>query len=112
MVGKLVCVCLYYLLRAKRASNVQEAYFVFERKKMFLLWCRLKRNFIEGDPISQWLPWLQSCSPVVPTNKEDERSPVIRGETVVASNGAKSAARAQPMSALPGFILLLPVLLQ
>ena len=52
-----------------------------------------------------------SGSPMVPTsNKEDERSPVIGGETAAAS-GAKSAARAQPMSALPGFVLL-SVLLQ
>ena len=35
----------------------------------------------------------------------NKRSPVIRGETGVAS-GAESAARAQPMSALPGFILV------
>ena len=48
---------------------------------------------------------------MVPTrNKEDERSPVIRGEPA-ASSGAKSAARAQPVSALPGFVLL-SVLLQ
>ena len=53
----------------------------------------------------------RSGSLMVPTsNKEDERSPVIRGETA-ASSGAKSAARAQPMGALPGFVLL-SVLLQ
>ena len=42
--------------------------------------------------------------------RKDERSPVIRGETTAAS-GAKSAARAQPMSALSGFMLM-SVLLQ
>ena len=40
---------------------------------------------------------------MVPTsNKEDGRYHVIRGETAAAS-GAMSTARAQPMSALPGF---------
>ena len=47
-----------------------------------------------------------SGSTIVPaSNKEDERSSVIRGEAAAAF-GAKSAARAQPMSALRGFILL------
>ena len=50
-------------------------------------------------------------SPMAPTSsKEDVRSPEIRRETAAAS-GAQSAARAQPMSAFPGFILL-SVLLQ
>ena len=40
----------------------------------------------------------------------DERSPVIREETAAAS-GAKSAARAQPMSALLGFVPRLVLLL-
>ena len=45
-----------------------------------------------------------SGSPMVPTNnKENKRSPVIRGETA-ADFGAKSAAKAQPVRALPGFI--------
>ena len=42
--------------------------------------------------------------------KEKKRSPLYREETAVAS-GAESAVRAQPMSALPGFILV-SVLLQ
>ena len=53
-----------------------------------------------------------SGSSMVPTNnKEDERSPVVRRKTAAAF-GAMSAARAQPMSALPGFILLLSDFLQ
>ena len=46
-------------------------------------------------------------SPMVPTNnKEDQRSPVIRGETAASSaSGAKPGARAQPISVLIGFIL-------
>ena len=52
-----------------------------------------------------------SGSPMVSTNnKEDQRSPVIKGETAAAS-GAKPEAGAQSMSVLPGFILL-SVLLQ
>ena len=48
---------------------------------------------------------------MVPTsNKVGERSPVIRGETAAAS-GAKSAARAQPMRALLGLILLIVFLI-
>ena len=39
------------------------------------------------------------------SKKDDERSPVTRGKTTAAP-GAKSAVRAQPMSALPEFILL------
>ena len=43
--------------------------------------------------------------------EKDEQFPeMIRGE-MAATSGAKSVARAQPMSALPGFILL-SVLLQ
>ena len=38
------------------------------------------------------------------SKKEDERSPVIRGETAAAFE-AKPAARAQPMSALPNRLL-------
>ena len=44
------------------------------------------------------------------TVKKDERPPEIREEATAAS-GAKSVARAQPMSALPG-CMLLSVLLQ
>ena len=52
-----------------------------------------------------------SGSPMVPTNnKEYERSLVIRGESATTS-ATKPASGAQPMSALPGF-LLLSVLLQ
>ena len=40
-----------------------------------------------------------------PTNKEDQPYPVITGEPAAAS-GAKPATRAQPLSVLPGFILL------
>ena len=46
-----------------------------------------------------------SGSPMVPIIKEDQRCPVIRGETGAVS-GAKPAARAQPMSVLSGSILL------
>ena len=42
--------------------------------------------------------------------KEKKQSPVVRGETAAASE-AESAAKAQPISALPGFILV-SVLLQ
>ena len=47
-----------------------------------------------------------SGNPMVPANnKEDKRSPVIRGETAAIS-GAKPAARTQPITALPGLLLL------
>ena len=48
-----------------------------------------------------------SGSPMVPiNNEEDERSTVIRGKTEATTSEAKPAARTQPMSALPGFLLL------
>ena len=71
---------VFNLLRAKRASKLQgTSTFLGCIKKMFSLGCRPWGNFNEGDLIGQWLERLQSGSPVVPTNKEDERSPVIRG---------------------------------
>ena len=52
-----------------------------------------------------------SGSPMVPNNnKEDQRPPVVIGETAAAS-GAKPAARVQPMSVLLG-VILKTVLLQ
>ena len=46
-----------------------------------------------------------SGTQVVPnSNKQYQRTPVIRGETAAAS-GAKPVAKAQPMSVLPGYTL-------
>ena len=44
---------------------------------------------------------MSSSTMVFPYNEKDQRSPVVRGETVAAS-GAKPAASAQPRGVLPG----------
>ena len=60
--------------------------------------CRVRVGTMSGSPM------------VSISTKEDQRSPVIRGETTAAS-GAKLAARAQPMGVLqiPRANMLVPL---
>ena len=63
-------------------------------------WMEVRRFYV---PMVRFLLGVLGSN--TPTNKEDQPYPVITGKTAAAS-GANPAARAQPLSVLPGFILL------